>query len=50
MSKGKHRMLGHTFSISLGMRTANLSLRVGSFDDVDANRFDEKESREGEGD
>ena len=32
------------------MRTANLSLRVGCFDDVDANRLDKRASLEGEGD
>jgi hypothetical protein len=32
------------------MRAANLSLRVGCFDDVDANRVDKRTSREGEGD
>jgi hypothetical protein len=43
-------MLGRTFSISLGMRTANLSLRVGCFDDVDTNRVDKRASLEEEGD
>ena len=32
------------------MRAASLSLRVGCFDDVDANRLAKSESREGEGD
>ena len=32
------------------MRTANLSLRVDCFDDVDANRLDERAKREEEGD
>ena len=41
---------GHTFSISCGMRAANLSLRVDCFDDVDANRVDERAKREGEED
>jgi len=43
-------MLRQTFSISRGIRAANLSLRVGCFDDVDANRLDKRASREGEGD
>ena len=32
------------------MRAANLSLRVDCFDDVDANRVDERAKREGEED
>jgi len=43
-------VLGRTFSISCGMRAANLSLRVDCFDDVDANRVDESAKREGEED
>ena len=46
----KRKMMGHTFSISRGMREANLSLRVGCFDEVDTNRVDKRANREGEED